>query len=52
MFLRGKPLVVLSNNDGCPVSRSDEAKALGVAMAGAWFKYKDLAKKHGSITKI
>ncbi|MDP2153886.1 MAG: Y-family DNA polymerase [Methylotenera sp.] len=47
--LRGKPLVVLSNNDGCPVSRSDEAKALGVAMAGAWFKYKDLAKKHGII---
>ncbi|MDO9233596.1 MAG: Y-family DNA polymerase [Methylotenera sp.] len=47
--LRGKPLVVLSNNDGCPVSRSDEAKALGVAMASAWFKYKDLAKKHGII---
>lgn len=47
--LRGKPLVVLSNNDGCPVSRSDEAKALGVAMAEAWFKYKDLAKRHGII---
>ena len=47
--LRGRPVVVLSNNDGCPVSRSDEAKALGVAMAGAWFQYKDLAKKHGIV---
>lgn len=47
--LRGRPLVVLSNNDGCPVSRSAEAKALGVAMAGAWFMYKDLAKKHGIV---
>ena len=47
--LRGRPLVVLSNNDGCPVSRSDEAKKLGVAMAGAWFMYKDLAKKHGIV---
>ena len=47
--LRGRPLVVLSNNEGCPVSRSDEAKALGVAMADAWFKYKDLAKKHGIV---
>ena len=47
--LRGRPVVVLSNNDGCPVSRSDEAKALGVAMAGAWFQYKDLAKKYGIV---
>lgn len=31
--LRGKPLVVLSNNDGCAIARSDEAKALGVKMA-------------------
>ncbi|MCC8470411.1 hypothetical protein LN470_11550 [Xanthomonas phaseoli] len=30
--LRGRPLVVLSNNDGCAIARSDEAKALGVAM--------------------
>lgn len=30
--LRGRPLVVLSNNDGCTIARSDEAKALGVAM--------------------
>ena len=31
--LRGQPLVVLSNNDGCAIARSDEAKALGVRMA-------------------
>lgn len=49
--LRGRPLVVLSNNEGCPVSRSDEAKALGVKMADAWFLYKDLAKQHGIIAK-
>ena len=47
--LRGIPVVVLSNNDGCPVSRSSEAKALGVKMAGAWFQYKDLAKKFGIV---
>ena len=31
--LRGKPVVVLSNNDGCVIARSNEAKALGVEMA-------------------
>jgi len=31
--LRGKPVVVLSNNDGCVIARSNEAKALGIAMA-------------------
>ena len=30
--LRGRPLIVLSNNDGCAIARSDEAKALGVTM--------------------
>ncbi len=34
--LRGKPVVVLSNNDGCVIARSNEAKALGVAMGEAW----------------
>lgn len=41
-----QPVVVLSNNDGCIVSRSDEAKALGVEMAGPYFKAKPLIKKH------
>lgn len=44
--LDNKPVVVLSNNDGCIISRSDEAKALGVEMAGPYFKAKPLIKKH------
>ena len=47
--LEGKPVVVLSNNDGCAVARSDEVKALGVKMGQPWFQFKDLAKKHGII---
>jgi len=47
--LEGRPVVVLSNNDGCAVSRSDEVKALGVKMGQPWFQLKDLAKKHGII---
>ena len=42
-----KPVVVLSNNDGCIISRSDEAKALGVGMAGPYFKAKDIIEKNG-----
>lgn len=45
--LEGKPVVVLSNNDGCIVSRSQEVKDLGVGMAVPWFQLKDIAKKHG-----
>jgi DNA polymerase V len=48
--LTGKPVVVLSNNDGCAVARSDEVKALGVKMGQPWFQFKYLAKKHGIIT--
>jgi len=36
--LVGVPVVVLSNNDGCAVARSNEAKALGVPMGAPWFK--------------
>ena len=42
-----KPVVVLSNNDGCIISRSDEAKKLGVEMAGPYFKAKPLLEKYG-----
>lgn len=49
--LEGKPVVVLSNNDGCVVARSAEVKALGVPMGMPWFKLKDLAKQHGIIAK-
>src|ERR1700734_863307 len=34
--LRGKPVVVLSNNDGCVIARSNEAKAIGIAMGEPW----------------
>ncbi|MBB4806722.1 DNA polymerase V [Chryseobacterium defluvii] len=44
--LEDKPVVVLSNNDGCVVSRSREAQALGIPMGAPAFKYKDLFKKH------
>lgn len=47
--LEGKPVVCLSNNDGCAVSRSNEAKALGVKMGQPWFQLQDLVKKHGLI---
>ncbi|MEO5650971.1 MAG: Y-family DNA polymerase [Ginsengibacter sp.] len=48
--LHNKPVVVLSNNDGCIISRSDEAKVLGVEMAGPYFKAKHLIEKHGVAT--
>lgn len=44
--LKNKPVVVLSNNDGCIVSRSDEAKDIGVEMAGPYFLAKPLIEKH------
>ncbi len=47
--LEGKPVVVLSNNDGCAVARSNEVKALGVKMGTPWFQMRDLANKHGII---
>ncbi len=48
--LEKKPVVVLSNNDGCIISRSDEAKKLGVAMAGPYFQAKPLIEKHNVAT--
>jgi len=44
--LAGRPVVVLSNNDGCIVSRSDEAKDLGVQMAGPYFMAKHLIEEN------
>lgn len=41
----GKPVVILSNNDGCVISRSDEAKKVGVPMGAPLFKIKDLIKE-------
>ena len=44
--LWNKPVVVLSNNDGCIVSRSDEAKKLGVGMAGPYFQARHIIEKN------
>ena len=44
--LEGKPIVVLSNNDGCVVARSNEAKALGIPMGAPYFKYKQLINRN------
>jgi DNA polymerase V len=41
-----KPVVVLSNNDGCVISRSTEAKKIGIKMGEPYFKVKDLVKKN------
>ena len=43
--LEGKPVIVLSNNDGCAVARSAEAKALGIKMGDPEFKLRDLIKR-------
>lgn len=45
--LEGVPVVVLSNNDGCVVARSAEAKALGIPMGAPYFQLKQLVKDHG-----
>ncbi|QLI81694.1 Y-family DNA polymerase [Chitinibacter fontanus] len=47
--LVGKPVVVLSNNDGCIISRSAEAKALGIPMAAPWHQLSQFARAHGVI---
>lgn len=45
--LWGKPVAVLSNNDGCIVARSNEVKALGIPMGVPYFKVKDVLEQHG-----
>ncbi len=47
--LEGRPVVVLSSNDGCAVARSNEAKALGIPMGAPAFKYRELFKRHGVV---
>lgn len=47
--LQDRPVVVLSNNDGCAVARSNEVKALGVKMGTPWFQMQDLVRKHGIV---
>ena len=44
--LQKRPVVVLSNNDGCIISRSDEARQLGIPMAGPYYMAKEVIEKH------
>ncbi|POW57691.1 DNA polymerase V subunit UmuC [Candidatus Pantoea alvi] len=44
--LQGVPVVVLSNNDGCVIARSAEAKALGISMGAPFFKLKEALRQH------
>ena len=49
--LEDKPLVVLSNNDGCVIARSQEAKALGFKVGDPIFKFKDAVRQHNVIVR-
>ena len=49
--LRGKPVVVLSNNDGCVIARSNEAKALGIEMGAPWHLNRDKFSDAGVFVK-
>jgi len=47
--LQGRPIVVLSNNDGCVIARSEEAKAIGVKMGHPWFQCRKMVDTHGLV---
>lgn len=47
--LNGRPVIVLSNNDGCAIARSNEAKALGVKMGAPWLGIRHLEEKEGRL---
>jgi DNA polymerase V len=47
--LQGRPLIVLSNNDGCAIARSNEAKALGVKMGAPWHMIRHLEQEAGLV---
>ena len=49
--LAGKPLVVLSNNDGCVIARSQEAKTLGFKVGDPIFKFKEAVRQHNVIVR-
>lgn len=49
--LRGRPVVVLSNNDGCVIARSNEAKALGIAMGAPWHLNRETFEREGVIVR-
>lgn len=47
--LNGRPVIVLSNNDGCAIARSNEAKALGIKMGAPWFQIRHLEQDAGLV---
>ena len=47
--LKGRPVVVLSNNDGCVIARNAEAKRAGVKMGDPYFKQRDLFRRYGVV---
>ncbi len=47
--LNGRPVVVLSSNDGCAIARSNEAKALGIKMGAPWFEVRHLEEREGLV---
>ncbi len=49
--LEGKPVVVLSNNDGCIVARSNEAKSLGIKMGVPYFQVKNLVRQNDVVVR-
>jgi DNA polymerase V len=49
--LRGRPVVVLSNNDGCVIARSNEAKALGIAVGAPWHLHRERLAAAGVIVR-
>jgi DNA polymerase V len=49
--LRGKPVVVLSNNDGCAIARSNEAKALGIKMGDPWHLNRAAWRRQGVLVR-
>jgi DNA polymerase V len=44
--LEGRPVIILSSNDGCAIARSNEAKECGVKMAQPLYQFADIVKKH------
>jgi DNA polymerase V len=48
-WLQCRPVVVLSNNDGCAIARSDEAKTVGIKMGAPYFQVRELARDAGLI---
>lgn len=49
--LKGRPVVVLSNNDGCVVARSAEAKALGIMMGTPYYQVRPMARTYGLVAR-